>query len=291
MPKLSIAIPSKTEKFLYKTTKDVLEKATGNIEIFPILDGYDTEEIIEDKRVKYIRLPATQAAQKRHGINIVASICSGDYLMSLDAHCMMAEGFDEVLLKDIEDDWVVVPRRNRLDAENWCLQTQVDDRPPIDYEYLMWPLQFDPPAFHGFKWDARTRERWDIPIDNILTFQGSMWVMSRKHFHRLNLMQIDGYQGLGQEAEEISWKTYCSGGRVVVNKNTSYGHLHKGNLHGRMYFLDKKEQNRSYAYSYDFWMNNRPFKGKVRNWGDLIDSFMPIPKWPTNWREELNYRD
>ena len=154
---LSIAIPSKTEKFLDRTIMDVLEKATGEIEIYPILDGYDCERI-DDPRVHYIVLPTDGRMQKRHGINEMVKQCHGEYVMSLDAHCMMAKGFDEQLAKDHQPNWVQVPQRRRLDAENWCEQDQ-GGRPPIDYEYFMWSSLIKDKGLHGYKWDARTIER------------------------------------------------------------------------------------------------------------------------------------
>ena len=132
---LTVVIPSKHELFLKRTIEDVLEKATGDIEVLPVLDGYDLppEQIITDPRVRYVKLSAKPYSQKRHGINKAISECNGEYVMSLDAHCMMAKGFDEQLIKDHEPNWVQIPRRNRLDAEHWCLQPQSDSRPPIDY--------------------------------------------------------------------------------------------------------------------------------------------------------------
>jgi hypothetical protein len=281
---LSIVIPSKNEVFLEKTIRDVLEKATGEIEVFPILDGYEPpkEEIVLDPRVKYLRLFPTTYSKKRLAINIVNEISTGEYLMSCDAHCMFDKGFDEVLTRDIEDNWVVVPRRQRLDAENWSLQTQVDKRPPIDYEYLMWPKKFNPPAFHGFKWDEKTLAKKDIMIDDVIEIQGSCWVMSKKHFRKMGFMQIEGYQGWGQEGEEICMTTWYKGGRVVVNKNTWYAHLHKGPKYGRMYHLDRNEGRRSYMYTYDLWANKR------RDFFvSLVEKFMPMPGWPENWKDLL----
>ena len=72
---LTVIIPSKTEKFLQRTIQDVLEKATGDIEILPVLDGYTLppEEIVTDPRVRYIHLPSSYHSQKRHGINKAVS--------------------------------------------------------------------------------------------------------------------------------------------------------------------------------------------------------------------------
>ena len=138
---LSIIIPARTEKFLNRTIKDILEKATGEIEIFPVLDGYDGVKYkpIIDKRVKYIKLPNphNHERHKRQGINVGVSISRGKYVMWMDAHCVVARGFDEVLAKDCDDDWVVVPRRYKMSYRNWNRNVE-EDRPQIDYEYFMW---------------------------------------------------------------------------------------------------------------------------------------------------------
>lgn len=283
---ISIVIPSKNEKFLQRTILDILEKATGEIEIFPVLDGYTIpeEEKVKDSRVKYILAAPKSYSQKRQAINtVVNKHAQGEYVMSVDAHCMFAKGFDEQLVKDhFQPNLVQVPRRHRLDAENWSLQPQCDDRPPIDYEYIMFnPLLVKNEGLHGFKWDERTLTRQHIPIDDILTFQGSCWFMTKKWFQERGFMDVK-YQGWGQEAEEISFETWKNGGRVVVNKNTWYAHLHKGQKYGRMYFLSKEENRKSYEYSYDLWIRkNKEF------FINLIERFMPLPGWPENWKEKI----
>jgi len=277
MDKLSIVIPSNNEVFLKRTIEDVLEKATGDIEVYPVLDGYDIpeEEIVKDKRVHYIHFKTNLG--KRQGINAMVAITDAKYVMSLDAHCMMAKGFDTQLIKDHQSRWVQVPRRHRLDAENWCLQPQSDNRPPIDYEYVMYPPRFTPgKAFHGFKWDARTKERGHIKIDETLTMQASCWFMEKSWFKKMGFMDYK-YQNWGQEAEEISFTTWTNGGKLVVNKNTWYAHLHKGKKYGRMYYLSRNMIRRSYAYSYERWKDDPKFH-------KLINRFMPLPRWPKDWK-------
>ena len=285
---VTIIIPSRNEKFLQKTILDVLNKATGNIEVLPVLDGYEppADEIVIDPRVNYIRLPQNYYTQKRHGINYAVSIAKGDHIMSLDAHCMMAPGFDEVLKRDCQEDWIVIPRRHRLDAKNWTLQKQSDSRPPIDYEYTMYPLNFKFPSFHGYKWDARTLERQDIMLDDTMIFQGSCWFMHKDWFKKMGFMQIEGYSGWGQEAEELSFTTWCMGGRVVTDKNTWYAHLHKGKEYGRMYFMDKNWVNKCDKFCYDFWTNNK-LKDRIHDFEWIIDKFWPLPGWKTKYPWKL----
>jgi hypothetical protein len=282
--KVSIIIPSKTEKFLEPTIRDVLKNAEGDIEIFPVLDGYDVpkEEFVDDPRVHYLKLEPSTYTQKRHGVNLAVSKATGKYVMSLDAHCLVAKGFDKVLKEHHQSNWVQIPRRHRLDAEKWDLQIQCDSRPPIDYEYIIFHSLIKDRSIHGFKWDARTLERKDILIDDTIEFQGSCWFMTKDWFVKNGFMQVEGYRGWGQEAEEIGFTTWKNGGEVKTNKHTYYAHLHKGHKYGRMYYMSRDESRKSYAYSFNKWLiENKDFF----IW--LIGKFEPLPMWPKDWRDRL----
>lgn len=286
MALLSVIIPSRKEIFLNHTIRDVLQNSKGQIEILPVLDGYEPDELIDDPRVRYIRLPEAKHTQKRHGINQAVSECNGDYVMSLDAHCMVAPSFDVQLINDMkEDNWVMIPRRQRLDAENWC--QEIDDRPPVDYEYLLWPLKFDPPGLHGFRWDARTLERKDIPIDQTMHFQGSCWILRKDYFNHLGLMaqlegEMEGYSGWGMEAEEIFFKVRKDGGKTLTNKNTQYFHLHKGTRWGRGYWMSRKALRDCIDYTYNHWV-----KENSNIFIEHIEAFWPLPSWPHDWKKRI----
>lgn len=284
MNKTTIVIPSKNEKFLKNTIEDILKNATGDIEIFPVLDGYEIpdEERVVDERVNYVKLESTGYSKKRHGINhVINNLSKGNFVMSVDGHCMFAKGFDEQLIKDHKPNWVQIPRRNRLDAENWCLQDQGDDRPPIDYEYIMFNPIIRDRALHGFKWDSRSREEKDIMLGKTAEFQGSCWFMSKEWFQDRGFMSLD-YQGWGSEAEEITLETYKNGGEVISNKNTWYAHLHKGTKYGRMYFLSKSENKRSYDYAFNKWIiEEKEF------FINFIKMFPRMPGWPDDWEDKI----
>lgn len=279
---LSIIIPARTEKYLNRTIEEVLSKSVSEVEVFPVLDGYgDTPyEKIVDKRVKYLSLPAPDNYErhKRQAINAAASISHGKYVMWLDAHCVLAKGFDEVLAKDCEDNWVVVPRRYRMDLEKWDKRIE-EVRPPIDYEYFMWQY-LKKGRLAGYKWEIKSTAKKDILIDDIFTCQGSFVFMTRKHFDRMGFMKTEGYTGWGQEGEEVCLTTLLNGGRAVVNKNTWYAHLHKGQMHGRMYKWTNVQP--SYDYSYNYWVNeNRDFFVK------LITKYLPTPNFHHDWEKKL----
>lgn len=285
---ISVLIPARNEIFLHKTIKDLLAKARGEIEVIAVLDGYwpPTNELIDDPRVVYLHFG--QSGGMRNGINSAAAIAKGEYLMKSDAHCMFDEGFDlklkehipEYVNDDGDDNWIVIPRRLRLDAENWTLQET--EKPPVDYEFLSSPADA---GIKGNKWNQRTVERMDILIDETMSFQGSCWFMTKNHYiNRLGGMSSEGYGDFVREAQEIGLKTFLSGGRVYTNKHTWYAHLHKGKTYGRMYFLNSRILDAGNKYCDDFWFNNR-WEGAKYDLAWLIERFGG-DKVPT-WTKEL----
>jgi hypothetical protein len=282
---ISILIPSRNERFLYHTVLDALSKAAGEVEVLALLDGYWPDPPLPEHprlRVYHTGNPRGMRAM----INAGAAIAKGDYLLKSDGHCMFAEGFDEVLKANMADNWIVIPRRHRLDAENWTLQET--NKPPIDYHYLSCPLtNLDGYSMHGAIWPERTRERTDLLIDETMSFQGSLWMMSRKHWDWLGGMSEEGYGTFSQEPQEIGNKTWLGGGRIVVNKKTWYAHLHKGKQYGRMYSISGAAVKAGHEYSAHYWMQNR-WKERVRDMEWLIDKFWPVPTWPDNWKGLLD---
>lgn len=276
---LTIIIPSKTEKYFKRTIEEVLEKATGEIEVLACTDGYEETDKVNDSRVLYLSIPMSEGNHKRHLINLAVKESKGEYIMVLDAHCMVGKGFDEILIRDHQPNWVQIPRRLRLDAENWKLEE--DERPPVDYEYWKWQ-DFKKGWIHGYKWDSRTLERMNIPIDEDMTFQGSCYFMTKDWFHKLGLMQIEGFGGFTQEADEIACKVRSFGGKVMVNKNTWYAHLHKGKKYGRMYDLNWEEKRAGDNYAFDYFVNKNR-----EHFVAHVEHFWPIPNWPENWKDYL----
>jgi glycosyltransferase involved in cell wall biosynthesis len=280
---LSIIIPSRNEQFLDNTINDILTKAIGEVEIVVILDGYWTEPIADD-RVTYIHRGEPKGM--RDGINSGVALAKGKYVMKLDAHCLLDEGFDEKFTADIEKDWVVVPRRKRLDAENWCIQEV--GKPDVDHMYLSFP---DDPndrggvGLHGRLWNQRSVDRLHIPIDDLMSAQGSCWMMHRDYFYELELMDEENYGQFGSEFQEIGLKCWLSGGRVIRNKNTYYAHLHKGKKYGRGYPLDNRECTKANVFT-NRWITGSAWHKQTKPLKWLVDKFSPVPGWENvNWDE------
>ncbi|MEK9200802.1 MAG: glycosyltransferase [Patescibacteria group bacterium] len=285
---LSVIIPNRNSPFTTKTIQDVLQKAEGEIEVIVTVGENWPEPLIEDKRVTYIHPSVVMGM--RWGINAAIAIAKGEYLMKTDDHCMFAEGFDKTLIDNHhEDNWVQIPRRYSLDAENWIINTS---RPHRDYMYLCFPQkgkQHDD-GMHGVEWYERQRQRSDskYDIDDTMSMQGSCWFMTKNHFDNfLHGLNEEGYGTFSQESQEIGNKTWLGGGCLKVNKKTWYAHLHKGKTYGRMYHVSQAyntEMINGTNWSAPHWMNNEePNMIHQMEW--LIEKFWPVPTWPDNWRE------
>lgn len=287
--KTSVIIPARNEPFLQQTVDDVLSKASGDIEVIVVLDGYWPNPSLKDHgKLIVIHKPVSEGM--RPSINAAASIAKGEYLFKLDAHCMVGEGFDEILKADCQDNWVVIPRRKRLDAENWCIQDV--GKPDVDYEYLSFPdnpADFGGSGLNGRIWTERILERKDNPeydIDDNLSFQGSAWFMPKDYFYELELMDDKNYGTFWSEAQEIGFKAWLSGGRVKILKKTFFAHLHKGKKYGRGYNLDHAQLTIAATYV-KRWMFERMWHKQIYDFDWMIEKFWPIPTWPENWRERI----
>lgn len=243
---LSIIIPCYKDPLLQKTVADILEKAEGKIEIIVVLNGYTPDKPLkEDSRVTVLKFDKNQGM--RAAINFGMSAAKGEYVMKTDAHCAFDQGFDVKLLSQIENNWVVVPRRYKLDIEKWEIMED-----PIDYERLLTDRS---DKIGGVQWSKRAIDRKDILIDENMVFQGSCYVMSRQHWDSMGFLQEEGYGPFAQEAIEISLKTWLSGGKVMTNKNTWYAHKHR--RFKRTYSINQSEVDSGNQYSMDFWLNDR----------------------------------
>lgn len=290
---VSIIIPSRNEKYLETTIKDLLAKATGPIEIIVMVNGgeaeyqpkgresWDNAAYIDERGVKYLDCDAYGIKPgMKYCINAGVGAARGKYIMKIDGHCIVAPGFDAQLKKDHQPNWIQIPRRYKLNESEW---RPAFEQPPVDYEYWIYPPKYPTTSLHGFNWKERTENRKDILIDDTLTFQGSFWFMTREWWDKMDFMNDEGYNQLhAQEAAYIGTATWMAGGRVVTNKNTWYAHLYKTKQAGRGYHMDDRNRRRCYKYSYKHWVTDNK-EGFIK----LIDKFWPLPGWPADWKEKL----
>jgi len=289
MAKVSIIVPTRNETYivdgmtvLERTIKDIYEKATGEFEVIVAFDGPPYTPLPDYPNL--IRLDLPQSGTKPN-LNFAARLAKGQYIMKVDAHCMFAEGFDEVLQDGAQDNWVVMPRFYVLNAEEWRWQ---DER---FYDYFFLPCPFTDPAMFRFQagghWRHRTIERLDIPVDENMKLHGSAFFMSKEFLvNCIGELTTDGPGAWSGEDIEISLKTWLGpwDGKVMVDKRTWYAHMHKGGQRPRGWGVTGKEINDSYLWTASYWMGDN-WEGRVRDLEWLVEKFWPVPRWPEDWQD------
>ncbi len=217
---LSVVIPSYKDPLLHKTIDSIIENAEGEIEIIAVLDGYWPDQAIKnDERVKVIHLGANLGM--RRAINAGVAIARGEYIMRTDEHCAFGRGFDVILTRDCEPNWIVTPRRYFLDPVKW----EVMDIPPVDYMKLkIVNVGNGVRKFSGVEAPGNDNQ----PIQESMAMQGSCWVMPRKWWDSvIGELQNEGYGPHYQDSHEMVFKTWKAGGKLMVDKNTWHAHKHR----------------------------------------------------------------
>jgi len=295
--KVSVIIPSRNERYLVQTVDNLLAQARGDVECVVVLEDFGQQDITptadewaEVQQRHGNRLHTIyhhEARGMRPAINAAAASAisrGAKYLAKFDAHCAFGEGWDTILAADCDDDWVVVPRRLRLDPDTFAPRN--DGRPPIDYHYLSFPdnvNDFGGPGLNGKVWVERQKQRADVELDDEMSSQGSGWFMTAANFQRLELMDDTNYGPFWNEFQEIGLKAWLGGGQVKVNKRTWYAHWHKGSA-GRGYRMPEAWLRQGASFS-KRWMFNEAWSKQTRPFKWLIEHFWPVPTWPENWQE------
>lgn len=284
---VSIIIPSYQEPYLQKTIDSLLENATGDIEIIAVLDGYAPEPPIKpNSRVKIISFGENKGM--RAAINAGIAKARGKYIMKCDAHCLFGPGYDKILNRNSNEDWLMIPRRYSLDEISW----QRDESRPIrDYHYIHFPVKT---RYYGIclinmDWFQRTKERWDhkYDIDDTISFQGSCWLANKKFFmKRVGFLdnQDQAYGPFGGEQIEVGLKYWLGGGQVKVNKKTWYAHLSKRKHHYHAGLFPRSyKRNRDIirhrTWAAKHWLENEE-PNMIHPFCWLVEKFWPVPSWP-----------
>jgi glycosyltransferase involved in cell wall biosynthesis len=244
--KLSCILPSYKDPLLFKTIRSLLDNSElgDQLEIIAVWDGYypDSSLIIQDPRVRYVHIGKNGGM--RRAINAGVAVSRGEYIMRLDEHQTVGQGYDRILTSQCEPNWIVTPRRFFLDTVNW----KVMDLPPVDYMDL---------KISGGKFSGIAKAGDDSqPIQESRAMQGSCWLMPRKLWDDvIGELQTEGYGPLIQDSHEMVFKLWKAGGKLMVNKNTWHAHKHRDfpRTHNNGTPETPANQDAGYKYAIDVW--------------------------------------
>ena len=247
--KLSVIIPSYKDPFLHKTIDSLLDNSGlgDDLEIIVVLDAYWPKDIIRnDKRIKIVHHGINTGM--RGAINDGVRVASGEYIMRVDEHNMFDRGYDVKLLANIEDNWIVTPRRYFLDPVKW----ERMDFPPVDFQRLIVAGAGSRKKFAGVSWKQRDEEWKDIMVGETMAMQGSCWIMKKSWWDKVIVeLQSEGYGTHYQDSVEMVFKTWQAGGKLILNKNTWHAHKHRSFKRTHSYPGDLADA--SFKYALDTW--------------------------------------
>jgi len=168
---LSVLIAGRNEMFFAKTVEEVLTNRRGKTEVIAVADGnWPDPPIRDDPDVIMIYHPVSIG--QRQSVNEAAKLSRAKFIMKLDAHCMLDEGFDVKLMANCEYDWTVIPTLYNLHAFDWkcnkCGNQTYQGRTPIECEKCDNKTDFERVIIWQPRWHRRS---YFYRFDSTLHFQ------------------------------------------------------------------------------------------------------------------------
>lgn len=297
MSQLSILIPSRNEIWLAKTIEDILANMQGDTEVIAVLDGAWVKPPVKD-HPKVTLIYHNQSIGQRAATNEACRLSRSKYVMKCDAHCAFDKGFDVKMISRMQDDWTMVPVMRNLHAFDWvcdaghrryqgpsgpCKECGKPTRMDVVWRAKTNPQSksycFDSqPHFQYFK-DWTRRPGWGGDITESMSLQGSCWMLTREKYWELNVCD-ETLGSWGSQGIEVAVKTWLSGGRVVVNNRTWYGHMFRtqGGDFGFPYTLSGHQvRHARESVKQLFYANRWPKQKYPLSW--LLRKFWPVPGW------------
>ena len=299
---LSVIIPARNEEFLQNTIDNVLKNIRGDSDIFLCLDGYWPERgLPQHERLNIVHL--NDSIGQRAAVNMCARLSTSKFIMKLDAHCAVDEGFDVKLAADCEYDWTVIPKMFNLHVFDWhcnkcslawyqgpkpikCRNPKCDNVTDFTKEIKFEPRFNRMSEFYRFdrnlhfqywgSFRARSEAQGDI-VDTMCNL-GACWFMHRQRYWDLGGLDEE-HGSWGQMGVEISCKTWLSGGRQVTNKKTWFSHLFRTQPgFGFPYSNPGSAVEKARAHSRQLWLDNK-WKDAKFPLAHMLKKFYPIPDW------------
>lgn len=285
-----------------RTANDVLDHAELDTEVIAVLDGdWPAPAIPDRKNLVVVHYP--ESIGQRAATNAAARLARGAFVMKLDAHCSVDQGFDRKLADpyrtgELTPDTTTIPRMYNLHAFDWVCEGcgkhyyQADPVPACACDSTRFHIEdvwqprlhkrndfarFDHTMHFQYwrKYDKRPEAQGEIA--EVMSSVGACFFMPRQRFFDLDGLD-EAHGSWGQFGTEIACKSWLSGGRQVVNKRTWFAHFFRVGKLSFPYPLSGEAQERAREYSRNLWLSDRwPKATRKLSW--LVEKFAPVPGW------------
>lgn len=300
---LSVLIPARNEMWLRRTVEDVLAHAKADTEVIVVADGaWPDPPLVQHERVHIVYHPTSVG--QRAATNEAARLSQARFVMKLDAHCSLADGFDVALIEaardDLGEDVTQIPAQKNLHVFDWVCQcgarkyqgptpTECTCAAPRWEREVVWKprrgvtttsWRFDG-DLHFQYWGEYSKrpEARGTAYPETMSCLGACWFLSRERYWALGGLD-EAHGSWGQMGTEIGCKSWLSGGRMVTNTRTWFAHMFRtqGGDFSFPYPLSNSDQDRARKHSRELWLGDK-WPGQVRPLSWLIEHFAPVPGW------------
>lgn len=312
---LSVIIPARNEEFLKNTVEDILKNKRGKTEVIVVLDGKWANPPLENHPDVTILFTAEPYGQ-REATNQGVRLSQAKYIMKCDAHVAFDEGFDVKLIdgfKEVGDEVTMVPAMYNLHVFDWkCKKcgkrtymgpfpTKCEDcdntrhfekklvwKPRWNRRTEFWMFDSEP---HFQYWNEyKKRPEAQGQIVDTMSLIGACFMLTRERYWRLNICDKD-FGSWGSQGVEVACKSWLSGGRLVVNKNTWYSHMFRTQKDfGFPYPQSNTQVQNAKKKAKELFFNGK-FEGQVRPLSWLVEHFWPIPGWSEQDLKQLKEKE
>lgn len=114
---LSVIIAARNEAYLGHTVEDILRNRRGKTDVIVVSDGgWPVDPLPDHPDVTLLHEP--KSIGQRAAVNLGAAISRSRWIMKSDAHVSFSPGFDTILMRDSQPNWVTVPLLYNLHVFN-----------------------------------------------------------------------------------------------------------------------------------------------------------------------------
>lgn len=301
---LAVIIPGRNEEFMARTVEGVLKNRRGKTQIIVGMDEVWANPPVEDHEDVVIFHSPISLGQ-RAMTNKCVALSNAKYIMKLDSHCIVSEGFDVALIEafnKLGDNIVQVPILYNLHAFDWvcpkcnnrtyqgptlkkCLKEGCDGVPKRE---MVWkPRMNRKSEFYRFdetlhfQYHSQRKKQVDPneKYPETMSIQGSCFVVSFKNYIGWDICEEE-FGSWGNQGSEVACKTWLSGARLITNRNCWYSHLFRtqGQDFSFPYPQSGRQVEHAREYSRELFIKNKWDK-QIHPLSWLLEKFNPLPSW------------
>ena len=210
---LSVGENEKKEN-VSRTIDSLKENSTHDLEFIFLADGWVPENLPENFIIKSY---PNKVGQRVH-LNDGVELASGEYILRLDSHCSMSDGWDKELIKYCKDDTICVSAIDVLKEDTWELKNH-------NYSFVY----INPNCEE--KWWGKYEQNKDLDCEPTMGFTGCGWFCKRD-FYLKSLRLNEEFSKWGCMGNELTLKAYKAGGSILLCKKVICGHVFQTNPKG-----------------------------------------------------------